>query len=132
MTETTTSPVPVDDRILSITDNAVTAIRANFKVRNQKAFSETPRQVRLVAERKRQIRQWVEVVRVLQNPLNHNCVLARLTENGLYSGRPLMTHDLRNRVITGGSDAAAKRALDASADQFQEPDLATDTPQGRP
>lgn len=93
-------------------DSAVKAIRANYSMRNQRAFSEKPRQDRLATERKKQIRDWIAVVRILQDPMNHNHVLARVTDHGAVSGRNLMAHVLRNCVMRGGEDAMAERAQD--------------------
>lgn len=99
-------------QIDEIMDNAVKAIRANFGYRNQRVFFDMPdRHRRLVAERKNQIREWVAVVRILRDPLNHSFVLARVTDRGEHSGRNLMSHDLRNRVILGGLDAMTDAQL---------------------
>lgn len=103
--------------IPEITDVAEKAIRANYRVRNQRAFSEKPRQDRLVAERKHQIREWIDVLRVVREPLNHAHVIARVTDRGQFSGRNLMGHALRNRVILGGLDAMIERAKEPQQHQ---------------
>ena len=96
--------------IEEIMEISVKAINANYSMRNQRAFSEKPRQDRLVTERKNQIRDWIAVVRILQDPMNHSHVLARVTDHGEFSGRTLMAHTLRERVMLGGEDAMAERA----------------------
>ena len=99
--------------IEEIMDTAVKAVRANYRYRNQRVFVNMPeRHSRLVAERKGQIREWIAVVRTLQVPLNHGHVIARVTDRGEFSGRNLMGHALRNRVILGGLDAIVERARD--------------------
>ena len=95
-----------------IMESAAKAIRSNYAVRNQRIFSEIPRHQRLVAERKRQIREWLAVLRILQDSRNHSHVLARVTDHGEFTGRNLMAHGLRRRVILGGWDAIAERAQD--------------------
>lgn len=106
--------------IAEITDIAAKAIRANYMVRNQRAFSEKPRQDRLVAERKYQIREWIAVLRIVREPLNHAHVIARVTDRGEFSGRNLMGHALRNRVILGGSDAISERAKEQQQQRITE------------
>lgn len=105
--------------IEEIMDSATKAIRANYMVRNQLAFSEKPRQDRLVAERKNQIREWIAVVRIVRNPMNHDHVLARVTDKGEFSGRNLMAHSLRKRVILAGLDAISERAQDQQRQQME-------------
>ncbi len=101
--------------ISDIEDLAAKAVRAKYAIRNVRAFSEKPLQDRIVAERKRQLREWIAVLRIVRNPLNHSRVMARVTDNGTFPGRNLMAHDLRNRVILGGLDAALERAQDQEA-----------------
>lgn len=75
-------------RIDEIINDAEKAIRANFHTLNLQVFVGMPeRQTRLVMERKRQIREWVAVVRILRDPANHGPVLARVTDRGEHSGR---------------------------------------------
>lgn len=42
------------------------AIQSNFAMRNTRAFSDPGRQLRIRAERRRQIRQWISVLRRLR------------------------------------------------------------------
>lgn len=106
--------------IEEIMDRAAKAIHANYRVRNQRAFSEKPRQDRLVAERKYQIREWIAVLRILKDPVNHSHVIAKVTDHGAFSGRNLMAHSLRDRVILGGMDAIAERARDQRQQRIME------------
>lgn len=109
-------------RIDEIINDAEKAILANYRMRNVQAFVGMPeRQTRLVMERKRQIREWVAVVRILRHPANHGPVLARVTDRGEHSGRNLMAHSLRNRVILGGLDAIIERAKDQQRNKAEQP-----------
>lgn len=74
---------------------AAQAIRSNFAMRNSRAFSDPGRQVRIRAERRRQIRQWISVLRRLRNPAMSNRIA-----NSIRHAGPLMAHDLRQRILS--------------------------------
>lgn len=96
-------------RYADLSEKAIAAIRANFAMRNAPAFDNASRQSRIRATRRHQIREWVEVLRVMRNPAMAANVAKRLKDTG-----PLMAHDLRNRVILAGLDyriAQAKGTL---------------------
>ena len=96
-------------RYADLPEKAIAAIRSNFAMRNAPAFTNAGRQSRIRATRRHQIREWIEVLRVLRNPAMAANVADRLRDTG-----PLMAHDLRNRVIIAGLDyriAQAKGTL---------------------
>lgn len=96
-------------KIAELHEKAITAIRANYAMRNAQAFTNAVRQLRIRATRRHQIREWIAVLRVLRNPAMAANVAERLRDTG-----PLMAHDLRNRVIIAGLDyriAQAKGTL---------------------
>jgi hypothetical protein len=90
-------------KIEQLPDITAKAIRANFAKRNTRV-ADGRQQARMVAERRRQLREWIAVARVLRNPSCRPYVVARLLDSG-----PLMTHDLRNRVILAGYEELLAR-----------------------
>jgi hypothetical protein len=43
-------------------------IRANFKIRNARAFNNESRQLRLVAARRESLRKWIRILRLANDP----------------------------------------------------------------
>lgn len=84
-------------RVEKIVQNATAAIRANFSSRNACFVIGSPRHhARMVAQRRKQIREWIVVLRIARKPEN-----AARIEQATNAG-PLMAHDLRRRIICAG------------------------------
>lgn len=79
------------------------AIQSNFRVRNTRVYLGA-RQARVVEMRRRQIREWVAVLRVLKQPSLCELVAAQIGNIG-----PLMGHDLRNRVMLAVDQSFSNR-----------------------
>lgn len=77
------------------------AISANFRIRNARSFHsfKGERHTKEIALRRRQIREWVAVLRIARDPSLHESVLKAIGSN------VFMAHDLRLRVIMAGRDA---------------------------
>lgn len=84
-------------KLTELPELARKAVRANFAVRNARVFNDTDRHSRIRAARRHRIREWIAVLRVLENPSVTASVAKALEDVG-----PLMAHDLRNRVILAG------------------------------
>lgn len=92
-------------KIAELPEKAIAAIRTNFAMRNAPTFTNVGRQSRIRATRRHQIREWIDVLRVVRNPAMAANVAERLKDTG-----PLMAHDLRNRIILAGLDYRIAKA----------------------
>lgn len=86
-------------KLADLPEIARKAIRTNFAIRNSRGFGNEDRHSRVRATRRHQIREWIDVFRVVSNPAMAENVAQRLKDAG-----PLMAHDLRNRIILAGLD----------------------------
>jgi hypothetical protein len=95
--------------IEEIAQIASNAIRANWGYRNIRICNVAARNAKMVAQRKRELREWVAVLRIVRDPLNHDHVKRAAILDGDVRVGALMAHDLRRRVTTAGWSARCER-----------------------